>query len=208
MDTLPSDEAHPSSASESVTPAFGYDAPHSSVRGTQTLPTNALLSAPYGQLRLLDTITSSSLFTLVRGFAASSAQRRDLHGYRTFSIQLDRICDPGWAQHTCHFACSLWPAGVLKPSAHSKAVISGLQSSHATPRRHFNLACFRTYASSAMSPSHLQGSILGLWLAITQTGISPVRTCDIAMPQPRLDPKSPHHIRRCSCVFAGGYRAV
>ena len=34
-----------------ITPAFGYDAPHSSVRGTSTLLNNALLSAPYGPVR-------------------------------------------------------------------------------------------------------------------------------------------------------------
>jgi len=33
------------------TPAFGYDAPHSSVRGTSTLLNNALLSAQYEPLR-------------------------------------------------------------------------------------------------------------------------------------------------------------
>jgi hypothetical protein len=36
-----------------ITPAFGYDAPHSSVRGTSTLLNNALLSAPYNLIRLL-----------------------------------------------------------------------------------------------------------------------------------------------------------
>src|SRR6516164_3527680 len=34
-----------------VTPAFGYDTPHSSIRGTLTLLNNALLSAHYGLLR-------------------------------------------------------------------------------------------------------------------------------------------------------------
>jgi hypothetical protein len=34
-----------------ATPAFGYDAPHSSARGTSTLLNNALLSAHYGPLR-------------------------------------------------------------------------------------------------------------------------------------------------------------
>jgi len=36
-----------------VTPAFGYDTPHSSIRGTLTLLNNALLSAHYGRLRPL-----------------------------------------------------------------------------------------------------------------------------------------------------------
>ncbi|MGD0778824.1 MAG: hypothetical protein ABSC05_39105, partial [Candidatus Solibacter sp.] len=34
-----------------ITPAFGYGAPHSSARGTSTLPINALLSAHYGYIR-------------------------------------------------------------------------------------------------------------------------------------------------------------
>src|SRR5271155_4088663 len=41
------------SGQRGITPAFGYDAPHPSVRGTLTLPNNALLSAHYGQLRPL-----------------------------------------------------------------------------------------------------------------------------------------------------------
>src|SRR6202035_3134770 len=39
------------SGQRGITPAFGYDAPHPSVRGTLTLPNNALLSAHYGRLR-------------------------------------------------------------------------------------------------------------------------------------------------------------
>ncbi len=36
-----------------ITPAFGYDAPHSSVRGTSTLLNNALLSAHGVSFRLM-----------------------------------------------------------------------------------------------------------------------------------------------------------
>src|SRR5713101_5119746 len=36
-----------------ITAVFGYDAPHSSARGTSTLPNNALLSTHYGTVRLL-----------------------------------------------------------------------------------------------------------------------------------------------------------
>jgi hypothetical protein len=36
-----------------ITPAFGYGAPHSSARGTLTLPNNVLLSTHYGVVRLL-----------------------------------------------------------------------------------------------------------------------------------------------------------
>src|ERR1019366_3493903 len=37
VDTLPSGDSEPSPASEAVNPAFGYDAPHPSIRGTSTL---------------------------------------------------------------------------------------------------------------------------------------------------------------------------
>ena len=47
----------------------------------------------------------------------------------------------------------------------------------------FHLACFHDYASIALLPTRLQALILSLWLAVTQAGISPARTCDIAMPQ-------------------------
>ena len=41
-----------------------------------------------------------------------------------------------------------------------------------------------------MSPSHLQGSIPGPWLAATGAGFTPARICSIAQPQPRPDPKN------------------
>jgi hypothetical protein len=37
-------------------------------------------------------------------------------------------------------------------------------------------------------PSYLQGPILGLWLAVTEAGISPARICDIAQLQLSCDP--------------------
>ena len=51
VDTLPSGDSESSPASEAVNPAFGYDAPHPSIRGTSTLLNNALLSAQYKPLR-------------------------------------------------------------------------------------------------------------------------------------------------------------
>jgi len=53
VDTLPSGKSASSPASEVISPAFGYDAPHLSIRGTSTLLNSALLSAHYGQVRLL-----------------------------------------------------------------------------------------------------------------------------------------------------------
>src|ERR1039457_5693764 len=52
VDTLPSGDSAPAPASEAVNPAFGYDAPHLSTRGTSTLLNNALLSAYYAVVRL------------------------------------------------------------------------------------------------------------------------------------------------------------
>jgi len=47
-------ENYPSlSGQRGITPAFGYDAPHPSVRGTLTLLNNVLLSTHYGAIRLL-----------------------------------------------------------------------------------------------------------------------------------------------------------
>ena len=51
VDTLPSGDSEPSPASEAVNPAFGYDAPHPSTRGTSTLLNNALLSAHCDPIR-------------------------------------------------------------------------------------------------------------------------------------------------------------
>src|ERR1039457_3864699 len=51
VDTLPSGDSEPSPASEAVNPAFGYDAPHPSTRGTSTLLNNALLSAHRDPIR-------------------------------------------------------------------------------------------------------------------------------------------------------------
>src|SRR6516225_8128697 len=51
VDTLPSGESELPPANEAVNPAFGYDAPHPSVRGTSTLLNNALLSAHCRPLR-------------------------------------------------------------------------------------------------------------------------------------------------------------
>jgi hypothetical protein len=72
-----------------------------------------------------------------------------------------------------------------------QTVISGLLNLHGRlyplPLR---LACCAAYASSASLPRHLQGCILGLWLAVTKTGFPPARLRDIALPQPKLDPST------------------
>ncbi len=55
MDTLPSRELRKKptlSGQRGITPAFGYDAPHPSARGTLTLLNNVLLSTHYAVVRL------------------------------------------------------------------------------------------------------------------------------------------------------------
>lgn len=96
---------------------------------------------------------------------------------------------PGGFQRLAYAPMKLLPAGVLKPSALSNAVFSGLD--HLQGRHYplpLHLACFRAYASSATLPQHLQGSIPGPWLAATRAGLSPARIHGIAKPQPRPDP--------------------
>jgi hypothetical protein len=44
-----------------ITPAFGYDTPHPSARGTSTLPINALLSAHCSAVRLLEDVHVSRM---------------------------------------------------------------------------------------------------------------------------------------------------
>ena len=104
-------------------------------------------------------------------------------------IRLEAACDPGWIQLTCLYASCIVACWHLK-------TISPFQSGHfGTQNLHSRLlplplllACFRTYASSNLLPSYLQGSIPGLWLAVTGAGFAPARICSIAQPKPRLDP--------------------
>ena len=75
-------------------------------------------------------------------------------------VRLDTVCDPGGAYTACPFNFSprpLLPAGVLKPSAPSKAVISGLQPSRSAFPLPLRLACFLAYASSNPLLDGLQG---------------------------------------------------
>jgi hypothetical protein len=115
------------------------------------------------------------------------SQRRcmDLLGYRKLSLSgSKRLTIPGGDNRLTLMSVTLLLAGVSKPSALSEGVF-GTQYLHG---RHYPLplflACFRTYASSNLLPSCLQGSILGLWLAVTEAGFTPARICDIAQPQP------------------------
>jgi hypothetical protein len=82
-------------------------------------------------------------------------------------------------------------AGLSKPSAQSKGVF-GTINLHGRPYPlPLLLACFRAYASSKLLPDCLQGSILGLWLAVAEAGFPPARIRDIAQPQP-TEPQKLH----------------
>jgi hypothetical protein len=51
----------PFSGQRGITPAFGYSAPHPGAGGTSTLLNNALLSAHYSAVRLLEDVPTGSL---------------------------------------------------------------------------------------------------------------------------------------------------
>ena len=122
-----------------------------------------------------DLPSHSSLLTLVVGRAIFRARHWISMVTAHSLFKLDWVLDPGWAPLACllRSRCVL-PAGAYKPSARSHAVISGLQPSRQQSSP-FHLACFRAYASSELLPVRLQGSIPGLWLAVTRAGLSPAR---------------------------------
>ena len=84
-----------------------------------------------------------------------------------------------------HDAVACWRLETIGPFPRGHFGTTTFTATYPSP---FHLACFRAYASSKLLPTHLQGSIPGLWLAVTRAGIPPARVRDIAMPQPRPDP--------------------
>src|SRR5260370_30780710 len=76
MDTLPSADATSFCGQRFVTPAFGYGTPHLSARGTSTLLNNALLSAHYGTVRLLQHVHARRSVYGLRGPALIVRPRR------------------------------------------------------------------------------------------------------------------------------------
>jgi hypothetical protein len=126
------------------------------------------------------------LFRLVgKRIVFNQRQRGDLLGYRLFAISGSKRSQIPGGNRLLAFAPSvLLLAGPCKPSALSNVYFSGLYFLHGRlyPLPLF-LASFRTYASSIMLPVCLQGSILGLWLAVTEAGVSPARLSGIAQPQ-------------------------
>jgi hypothetical protein len=120
----------------------------------------------------------------------------DLLGYHQFSISdSKRPYDPGWIPLTRHDVSGIVACWRLE-------TIGPFQSGHfGTLYLHGRLyplplllVCFRAYASSELLPACLQGSIPGLWLAVTGAGFPPARICDIAQPQPRPDPGFPKRL--------------
>jgi hypothetical protein len=91
-------------------------------------------------------------------------------------VKLGAALDPGWA----------WPARLCT----NLAVACWTLETIGPPHRHFGtqhlhgrlyplpllLACFRAYASSALLPAHLQGSIPDPWLAVTEAGSHPLES--------------------------------
>ncbi len=121
---------------------------------------------------------------------AHSRVRRltDLPGYHAFSMWgSTRPQIPGCPLTLALARQRLLPAGCENPSARSNDAVFGtprLQGQHHLLPLH--LASFRTYASSALLPGRLQGSIPGLWLSVTWVGLSPTRIRGLARPQPRI----------------------
>jgi len=76
MDTLPSAVPNSRCGQRVVTPAFGYGSPHLGARGTSTLLNNALLSAHYGAVRLLQHVHVRRAARCLHGPAFAKCRRR------------------------------------------------------------------------------------------------------------------------------------
>lgn len=139
-----------------------------------------------GHLRLPTDLLPSSLFRLVGKCAYAHAVGSP--GLPPILVvRLGAALDPGWAWPAClctGHAVACWRLETIGPFQHGHFGTPHLHG------RHYPLplllACFRAYASSALLPAHLQGSIPGPWLAVTGTGFAPVRIGGIAQPQPSL----------------------
>ena len=128
----------------------------------------------------------SSLFRLVGKCAQNPSADTGISWVTTyFSISdSNRPYDPGWIPLTRHDVSGIAACWRLETIGPFQSGLFGTLHLHG---RHYPLplllACFRTYASSNLLPVYLQGSIPGLWLAVTGAGFTPARICDIAQPQ-------------------------
>ena len=145
----------------------------------------------YRRLRLpLATAPVLAVYTC-RGVRTVPHRRKGSPGLLPIlAVKLEAAFDPGWAHPAClstGCAVACWRLDTIGPFQRGHF---GTQHLHG---RHYPLplllACFRAYASNTMSPSHLQGSIPGPWLAVTEAGFTPARICNIAQPQPRPGPR-------------------
>ena len=135
----------------------------------------------------------SLLFRLVGKCACRTRSQRDLLGYRLFRLSGSvRPSIPGGRERlafTAARAVACWRLETIGPFQRGHF---GTQHLHG---RHYPLplllACFRTYASRAMLPPPLQGSIPGPWPTFTGAGVHPLEDCGIAQPRPRPDPNFP-----------------
>ena len=96
-----------------ITPAFGYGAPHSSARGTSTLPINALLSAHYAAVRLPATVREGLIAHRVLPPARRSAAGGN--GVSRFS-RMKFLCMPGAFVSAGPSARSRIPRAAVLPS--------------------------------------------------------------------------------------------
>jgi len=78
------------SGQRGIIPAFGYGAPHSSVRGTLTLLNNALLSAQYSAVRLLGDVHAGRTAMAFSCRPAAFARHKHLRGLPVLVHEVSR----------------------------------------------------------------------------------------------------------------------
>src|SRR5262249_51709832 len=100
-----------------VTPAFGYGAPHSSARGTSTLPNNALLSTHYGLLRLLRVRPGGLRSPLTTRYRSSAGTRRAPTFVGNPSESVPRARDSGGSRDPRITVPAIQPSAGLTASA-------------------------------------------------------------------------------------------
>jgi hypothetical protein len=144
--------------------------------------------ATMGASDFLSPLFPSLLFRLV-GKCACYAPTRGSPGLLPILIVwLEAAYDPGWSRHSHHNQCravACWRLDTIGPFQCGHFGTLHLHGQHYLLP--LLLAGFRAYASSALLPVRLQGSIPSPWLAVTGAGFSPARMCSIAQPQPRHD---------------------
>ena len=148
--------------------------------------------ATMGAAGLPSPLLPSSLFRLVRKRAYYAPTMGSPGLLPILIVKLEAAYDPGWSRHSHPNQCravACWRLDTIGPFQCGHFGTLHLHGQHYLLP--LLLACFRTYASNALLPVHLQGSIPSPWLAVTGAGFSPARMCSIAQPQPRLDPFAP-----------------